>query len=333
SPDGQLIGVFAEMIADSDALAEAVFNGRSAAGARGAALARLALLNGVIKKGAQFSTVPIVLTGTTGTVIPAGSLIATLETDPNVVPSVFATTTTLTLVSGTASGTAQATTAGPVHAAATKLSVPLTVISGWTGVSNPVDATLGSFQETDLELRSRRAASVALPSQGILDGLFAALSQVANVDHVAVYENPDDTVDGNGLPPHSINAIVDGGSAADIAQAMWIKKSLGVTQVGAVTQDVTDTQGRTHTMRWDVPLPTNVYVVVTMAAAVGAATKTAIQNAIADDGTATATIGGDVIWARLFVPISTVPGVINSVVSVFLGSAPGPTSEANLIIA
>lgn len=327
SVDGQLIGVFAEMISDSDQLAEAVFNGRSAAGARGAALARLALLNGVVKKSAQFSTVPIVLTGTTGTVIPAGSLIASQDD----ATAVFETTTTMTLVLGTASGTARATSVGPVSVAATRLSVLLTVISGWTGASNPVDATRGSFTETDPALRTRRFASVAIPSQGIVDGLFAALAQLDDVEHVAVYENPEDTVDANGLPPHSINAIVDGGAAADIGNALWLKKSMGVTQVGSHTQDITDTQGIVHTMRWNQPTPVNVYIIVTLDTTVGAGTKTAIKDALVSYGNANAGIGVDVTWSRLFIPINSVPGL--NVLSVFLGSAPSPTLQANLAVA
>lgn len=327
SPDGQLLGVFAELISDADSLAEAVYNGRSPGGARGAALARLSLLNGVIKKSAQFSTVTLSVTGTNGTVIPIGSLVGH-ATDSTIV---FQTTAAMTISGGVATGAARSSTAGPVRAGIGTLTARLIVISGWATVTNAADATVGQFEETDPALRTRRAASVALPSQGILDGLEAALAQTADVIHAKVYENPEETVDANGLPPHSINAIVDGGAAADIGLALWLKKSLGVTQVGAQTQVITDVQGFAHTMRWDTPLPVTVYVTVQLDVPVGSATKATIAAAIVAYGDDASDIGADVEWFKLSNPINSVPGL--SVAAVFLGSSPGPTLQANLAVA
>jgi len=327
SPDGQIIAAWAEVIADHDELLEAVYNGRSAAGARGAALSRLAQLNGVTRHAASFSIVDITLTGTNGTLVPAGSLISTTETPA----ATFATVADVTIGASPTAGQARATASGPVHAPAGTLTNRLTVIAGWTGVTNAADASIGSFEETDAELRARRLASVALPSQGILDGLFAALAQVDDVSHVAVYENPSDSVDSDGLPPHSVNAVVDGGSAADIALAMWTHKSLGVTLVGAQTQDVPDTQGIAHAMRWDVPAPTLIYVTVQLASTVGSSTKSAIRDAVAAYGDANSQIGGDVIWSQLFIPVNSVPGL--NVLAIFVGTAPSPATQANVVIA
>lgn len=332
SPDGQWLGVLAEAFADFDELLEAVYNGRSAGGARGAALARLSLLNGVIKKPASFATVPITLSGTPGTVVTDGALIATDDTDP---PDVFQVNGPLTIGGGgTVTGTARASVIGSApRAASGHLTVIQTVISGWTAATNTADATIGSETETDPDLRIRRRASVALPSQGILDGTFAALDQLTGVQHVVVYENPESTpkaLKGGTLIGHAIQVIIDGGDPADIANAIWLKKSVGVTQVGATSQDITDTQGQTQTMRWDAPIGVPVYVTITLSEAVGGATKTAIQDALVAWGTANSNIGQDVIWSQLFGPINQTPGL--SVLALYLDRTPSPAVQTSLVI-
>lgn len=327
SPDGQLLGVFAEAIADCDELAEAVYNARSAAGARGAGLSRLVKLNGVTRKSSQFSTATVTLGGTPGIVIPAGSLVGN-SIDPTVV---FETVGSNTIGGGgTVNASMRATVAGPLRANAGTLTAVITVISGWNTAVNGLDAALGTNGEPDPALRLRRSASVALPSQGILDGLYAALVGVEDVTRVAVYENPTDIVDENGLPRHSINVIVQGGTEADIAFAIWLKKSVGVTQVGSVTHDVVDVQGISHTMRFDRPIDAPIWISIQTVNALGIETATIIQDAIIAWGDANSKIGGDVIWSQLFIPINTVPGL--DILNVFVGLAPSPDLQANVSI-
>lgn len=330
SPDGQLLGVFAEAIADADELAEAVYNARSAAGARGAGLSRLVKLNGVTRKSAQFSTATVTLGGTPGVAIPSGSLVGN-SVDPTVV---FETVGSNTIGGGgTVNASMRATVAGPLRANAGTLTAVITVISGWNTAVNGLDAALGTSGETDPALRLRRSASVALPSQGILDGLYAALVGVEDVTRVAVYENPTDVVDDNGLPRHSINVIVQGGDPAGpngIAQTIWLKKSVGVTQVGSVTQDITDLQGITHTMRFDRPIEAPIWITIQTHLALGAETMVIIQDAIVAWGEANSNIGGDVIWSQLFIPINTVPGL--DIVNLFVGLAPSPDTQSNVVI-
>lgn len=327
TPDGQLLGIFAEAIADLDELAEAVFNARSPAGARGAGLSRLVRLNGVTRKPEAFSTAGVTLSGVPSTVIPAGSLIANAA-DPT---AVFETTATLTIGGGgTVTGTARATVPGPVVALAASLMSIQTVISGWTGATNPVAATLGTAVETDAALRVRRAMSVAIPSQGILDGLNAALLQVPDVTRSRVYENPTDIIDANGLPRHSIQCIVEGGANDKIAEAIWLKKSLGVTQVGAVEQPIVDGQGTTQIIKFDRPIVAPIWIHVVMDPLPGTATQAAMKAAIVAWGREHSDIGTDVIRSQLYVPINSVPGL--NIRNVFLGLSSSPTEELNLVI-
>jgi uncharacterized phage protein gp47/JayE len=327
TPDGQLLGVFAEAIADLDDLAEAVYNGRSPAGARGAGLHRLVKLNGLTWNPAQFSTVSCTLGGLPGTLIPAGSLV-TSSIDSTVV---FKTTADVTIGGGgSIVASMVARQSGPVHASAGTLTQVTTVISGWNTAINGSDASVGAAAESDAALRLRRQASVALPSQGIIDGLFAALLQITNVTHAKVYENPTDVVDDNGLPRHSIQVIVEGGDEAEIANAIWLKKSVGVTQVGSVVHDVTDDQGITHRMQFDRPIDAPVWVKVVMTEVPSTPTQDIIKDAIVAWGEANGDIGKTVIWSQLFIPINTVPGL--DVVNLFIGLAEDPSGSVNLPI-
>lgn len=330
SLDGQVLGIFSEIIADQDSLLEAIYNGRSPAGAVGAALSRLVMLNGVSRKPFTFSTAPITLGGTPGTVIPMGSLIASSDTISEK-DSVFETVAPYTIGGGgTVAGTVRATTPGAVPAGPGNLTIIQSVISGWTTAINATAATPGTEVETDQALRIRRAESVAISSQGILDGLYAALLQIADVTQVAVYENPTDIIDSNGLSRHSIHAIVLGGDPADIAEAIWLKKSLGVTQVGAEAVDIVDSQGQTQTMRFDRPVDTPIYVRVELAVMPNAGTVTAIKNAIVSWGQATSKIGAPVIWSQVFIPINTIPGL--SVVNLFLDDVPSPAVQLGVVV-
>lgn len=335
SPDGQWLGILAEHFADLEELLEDIYNGRSPAGAVGAGLSRLVQLNGISRQAAQKSTAPITLTGTPATVVPAGSLIgsASDSTLPN-----FETTAELTIgVGGTVTGTARCVEAGAINVISGDLSVIKTLVTGWTSVTNTAAATPGRPVETDPRLRVRRAQSVAKPSQSMVDSLQAAIADLAGVDDVAVYENDTGAVDANGLPPHSVNVIVDGGADADIANAIWTQSSMGVTKVGDVTLTITDTQGNPQEMKWDLPEDVNVYVTVVLNRTPTSFEVDSIKNAIVNFGTEASRIGRDVPWGDLFSPINDLeitggPG-LPSITALYLGAAEDPTTPNDLVVA
>lgn len=347
--DGQLVGTVAEVWSDIIQFGVATYNARSPAGATGAALARLVKINGVTKKDPAPSTGVVTLTGTPGSPVPAGSRIG------NALPGVaaaFVTTADATIGGGgTVSGVAiQSTTNGPIPGNAGDLSVILTPVPGWTGVTNPADVTLGTTGETDAQLRARRAASVALPSQGIVDGLRAAILQLEGVEQCVVRENPEDSIvtldDGGTLAPHAIQVIVKGGDHQEIADAIWLKKSAGVTMVGAVTVTITDSQGVDHDIKLDDPTPTPIYVKVNTTSALSSDVQQKIKDAIVARGQGLLTLNGvplpgsqigeDVAVSDLYEAITalattTVPGL--KVNEIDIGTSPSPTTTTPVAIA
>lgn len=328
SPDEQFAGIIAEAFADVDAIAEAVFTGRSAAGAVGTGLARLVRLNGIQQQPATFSTAPVVLSGTNGTLVPAGSII----NSNTVPPTAWQTTTDLTIGSlGTVSGTIQATVGGPILGIAGTLNQVMTVISGWTGVTNPTDALVGKNAETDAALRLRRAAAVAFPSQALIDGIAPAIRNIAGVVSAICYENNSDIVDARGLPPHSTNLIVAGGDPSLIAAAYWAKRSCGATMVGGTSITIVDGQGFSQVVKFDRPTPTTIYVTVHLSSDPGPVIRNAIITAIVTAGLALP-IGAKVVWGSIFPIVLGQLPVGTTITSVFMGTAPAPSLQADVVI-
>jgi len=334
SPDGEWLSKEAQARNDIEQIALTLYNMNAPAGAVGAALSRLVQLNGITRKAAQFSTVAITLGGTPTTVIPAGSLFDDPD-DPDLPP--FETAAEYIIGGGgTVTGQGICTEAGPFNVSSGRLDRILDVISGWDTVTNTAAATPGRLVEEDPILRVRRAESVAMPSQSMLDGLYAALANLDGVDDVVVYENPTGSYNAKGDPPHSIHVIIDGGLAADIANAIWVKASMGCTKVGNVSDTVTDSQGNPQEMRWDVPVDLDVYITVALSRTPNPFEEASIKAALLAFGNETSRIGKDVPWGDLFSPVNDLeitggPGQ-PSILSIKVGDAPGPTLQQDLSV-
>ena len=61
--------------------------------------------------------------------------------------------------------------------------------------------------------------------------MYGSIFGVDGVRHCKIYENDTNVTDGNGLPAHSIAPIVDGGTDADVAMAIYLEKNPGVLLV------------------------------------------------------------------------------------------------------
>jgi len=149
---------------------------------------------------------------------------------------------------------------GPVVGFANTITDIVTQISGWNSAWNPLDATLGEDEETDSALRLRRAQSVATAGAGTVEAIRAAILAVGGVTAAFVLENTGDVVDGNGLPAHSVEVVVLGGTTADLAAEIWATKGGGIYSNGDVASNVIDSQGFTQTVRFSRPTPVDIWV-------------------------------------------------------------------------
>lgn len=326
--DGQTLGIFAESTSNLDQLAEDVYHSFNPQSATGVALSRLVQLNGILRIEGTYSTSDLLCVGQQGTVIPAGSLVKSTSTN-----ATFQTLADATIpADGQISVAARASTKGVVLAPAGTLTKIDTPIYGWQTSTNPLDAVPGRDEETDEKLRLRRRASTSTPGQAILDALYGALSNLPAVLQALVYENDQDVIDANGLPPHSIYCIVEGGDDADILDTIWLKKTAGTTTHGTTAGQVTDSMGNPHTLKFSRPTSVNVYVTVNLHTRPGWPTDGAqrIKDALTAWAVANQSIGEEVIQSRLFDPINSIPG--HSIDSLYIGTAAGPTGTANIAV-
>lgn len=326
--DGQALGIYAESISNLDQLAEDVYHSFNPQSATGVALSRLVQLNGIRRIEGTYSTVTLRCVGSQGTVIPAGSLVKSTATN-----ATFETTEEAVIpASGEIDIAARSAVKGALLAPAGTLTKIDTPIFGWQTATNLLDAAPGRNEETDEQLRLRRRASTSTPGQAIVDAMYGALTNIPEVRQAKVYENDQDIIDANGLPPHSIYCIVEGGADTDILDTIWLKKTAGTTTHGTTAGQVTDSMGNPHTLNFSRPTDVNVWVTVNLHPRPGWPTDGAqrITNALTAWAVANQSIGEEVIHSRLFDPVNSIPG--HSIDSLYIGTAANPAGTANIAV-
>lgn len=297
SQDGQFIGILAAAINDANAAAIAVYNAFSPATAQGNGLSSVVKINGISRAEASNSQVNVLLTGVAGTTITNG-----VVQDANSVKWSLPSSVVIP-PAGTIIVTATCQKPGAIAAAIGSVTVIATPTLGWQSVTNPSSASLGAAMETDAALRRRQAQSVALPSTTVLAGLMGALQAIDGVTQVGIYENDTGSTDANGLPAHSIAAVVQGGDSLEIAQAILNHKTPGAYTHGTTSVTVHDAVGIPYTIRYFVPTDAQIKVKITLHALTGysATVEQAIKDSIAAYINALP-FGQDVLVTRLYLP-------------------------------
>lgn len=330
SKDGQMVALVALAIHDANNTAIAVYNSYSPSTALTDALTRNVKINGIARKGETRSVVDLVLIGTTGTTITNGSV----RDDNGIIWNLPSAAT----IDGNPV-TATCNTPGAIAALPGTVTTINTPTRGWTSVTNPSAATVGTAAETDVELRIRQTQSVALPSLTPFDAVDGALANISGVTRHKLYENDTGSVDVNGLPAHSISAVVDGGDATTIAQTLRGKKGQGVATYGKTTLQVTDTYGNPHNISFSRPVDVPVYVAITLRVFTGYTSQIGedIKQAVADYINSLR-IGDSVLLSRIYSPANL--GVVSGgsarfydIMELLIGKTAGSETAANIAIA
>lgn len=127
-------------------------------------------------------------------------------------------------------------------------------IAGFTAVTNILEPVYGRNEETDVELRQSYIARSALRSTTMLGSIIAELlNNVSGVETASGYENDGDVVNERGMPPHSIELIVEGGDVVSIANAILNKKAGGIQTFGNIETALTTSYGDVVTIRFNRP--------------------------------------------------------------------------------
>lgn len=309
---GQLNAVYAAALFELWELFEVIYQSGYPDTASGQSLTWLAALTGTIRNVATASTVTVRFTGTTGTAIPAGTIVSPVDRPDHK----YSTTVAAVTVLGTADVACEAVTLGsaPYIVSAESLTMP----NPPPGISVSAaieDSLVGLDEELDADLRTRREAELARPGSSTVDAIRSDLLQVKGVNVCQVYENATGVTDGNGLPPYSIECLVYSNASpayvgTEVAQAIWDAKPAGTQTYGSLSNVATDVAGDTHTMYYSEPTEVPVYILVTLdydpATYIGdALVKTAIK-AWAEDNL---TMGDDVVASDIVALVSGLAGV------------------------
>ena len=136
----------------------------------------------------------------------------------------------------------------------------VTTIAGFDSCYNLSVPFYGRLRETDIEFRQSLLKKIASRSSGMLESITSAiLENVAGAVGATAYENTGDDNDGSGIPPHSIEVVVDGGDNAEIASIILNTKAAGIGTHGNVSVDVPTSFGDTVTVRFNRPEPVYVW--------------------------------------------------------------------------
>lgn len=165
------------------------------------------------------------------------------------------TTTIVTNTEGVIQGSTnlQCLQFGPTAAPQRSVTEIETPVFGLDSTINPTSGIVGRNRETDNELRVRREVEIQSAGAATVGAIQSALANVDNVQAAIVFYNNSAVVDLDGRPPHSIEAVVQGGDQVEIAQTLFETVAAGIGYFGDITQNAIDSEGFTHVTKFSRP--------------------------------------------------------------------------------
>lgn len=342
-PLGQVISSLASEIAEVWELGYAVHTSGDPEGALDVALDQLLALSGSERIDARASTVTCTLNLDAGTLVPAGSLIS-VDGRPDIQ---FALDVDVENTGGTTEdfdGEFTCTVEGPIGANAGTLTVIDSAVSGWNSVTNPADAIRGRNAASNVEFRQRWADERARSGSTTVGAIRAALldtettPEFETIEKVLVLQNKTTAYDANGLPPKSVEAIVDDGAIPSvdddlIAQVLWDRGSAGgIDTHGTESGTATDSEGFPQTMRFSRVTRREIYIEIEVETSPAFPTDgvTKLKTKLAEVGNLY-DVSEDVIAQFIKLQAFSIAGVVD-VPAFAIGFAVDPVDEDNLSI-
>ena len=334
---GQVVGLSTGWFSELWQLLEGVYSSRYPDSASGTSLVNVCSITGTVPLPPTRSTVSVNATGVAGAVVPVGTQLSVKG------GAKFRTKSAATIAAaGSVAIDCEALDFGPLAAPAGSLSVIDTPIAGLNAVTNPLDARLGRGPESDPHLRGRREQELRAQGVGAVEAIRERMLEVPGVTTCVVFENVGDVVSADGLPPHSIEVLVEGGTDADVLAAVWKNKGDGIQTFGNHTGNLLDSQGRQQTLHFSRPVERPIFAAVILlpnrAYAGGGVGDAQVKQALVDfaygrlPGFGGYQIGDDVIRSRLAgVVFDNVEGVQDTY-SVRVGFADPPPNVTRLVI-
>ena len=244
---------------------------------------------------------------------------------------------------GTATGYFECTTLGAISCPANTLNRISIAQFGWDAINNTSAGVVGSEIESTVDFEYRRQQSIAKNASDTLSSIRGAVFEVADVIDVYAYENytgSTQTIGFTNYPviEHSIYVAVTGGLDADIAKAIWTKKSSGSNMNGNTSVTVYDSSSlampySAYQIKFQRPTPLPIYFAVQIGnypmlpSDYVTQVKTAIIKAFnGQDGGTRARIGNDIYASRFYAGIASLSVNIR-LISVLIGKTSSPSSN------
>ncbi|MCE9501137.1 MAG: baseplate J/gp47 family protein, partial [Leptospira sp.] len=172
----------------------------------------------------------------------------------------FITIEAKTIISESISVKARAIESGTSgNVAANSITEILTPLTGIDSVNNPEPAIGGRVRETDTEYFNRFMEQGSEGGSSAV-GIQSALNNIQSILSAIVYENETDFEDEAGRPPHSMEAVIEGGTAEEIADLFVKKWPGGIESFGEESATIIDNKGQTRTYYYNIPEEVTIYV-------------------------------------------------------------------------
>lgn len=295
TPDGQKINIEAQLIKDMLDLIVATFNSFDPDQATGKALDQRVAINNIQRRGGTYTQQQVQVTATKSLnlvgldgVEPVDITDANIFTVADNAGNKFYLNDSVSLTSGVATLTFLADTIGAITTTPNTITNVVTVTQGISSVNNSSAALeVGIDEETDAALRIKRQQSTANGATGYLKSLLGVILNLDNVTEAKLFENTTNATDADGIPAKSIWVIVEGGSAQDIANAIYAQRSLGCGMKGTQTYEITEESGVILTIKYDRPVAQNLHLRFDIKPTITGQTfdETAIKNYIVTNKT------------------------------------------------
>jgi hypothetical protein len=153
------------------------------------------------------------------------------------------------------------------------------------------------------------------------------------VTAVRLFVNNTDTTDADGVPPHAIEALVQGGDDQDIFDALLANVAAGIVTTGTESGTATDSEGTEHALAFSRPEEVPIYIDVFVTKdpdTYPADGDTQIKEKIVEWGDAQAT-GKNVVASAISAQAFQIDGVLD-VTLVEIGTAAAPTTSTTITI-
>ena len=184
-------------------------------------------------------------------------------------------------------------------------------VAGFTSFNDTSQTDLGRLVETNAEFRERAEQERYRRGQGPLAAIEASVSTIDEVSYVRAWHNiTTDPVDANDIPYHAINVVVEGGTAAEVAAAIWAAAPAGHLFYG--TDETQIVENNTVSFDRVTEIPLYVRATLTTSTAEDDAPddlEALVEELLLAHTAANWEIGTDVVAHRLVGALSGIAGV------------------------